>query len=111
MKAPILIIKNLPAEGMAVFPFILLKKESYKKDVQILNHEKIHLRQQLELLIFPFYVLYLINYIINLLRYKKHHLAYRKIRFEQEAYQHENDLNYLKNGNWFGWLILNKKQS
>lgn len=111
MKAPILIVKNLPAEGMAIFPFILLKKESYKKDKQILNHEKIHLRQQLELLIFPFYFLYLLNYLINLLRYKKHDLAYRKIRFEQEAYRYENDLNYLESGNWFGWLTLSKKNT
>ncbi|MFC3561248.1 hypothetical protein [Pedobacter jamesrossensis] len=111
MKAPILIVKNLPAEGMAIFPFILLKKESYKSDKQIVNHEKIHLRQQLELLVFPFYLLYLINYLINLLRYKKHDLAYRKIIFEKEAYRYENDLNYLKNGNWFGWLLTDKKQN
>lgn len=109
MKAPILIFKNLPAEGMAIFPFILLKKESYKNDAQIINHEKIHLRQQLELLILPFYILYLINYLINLLIYKKHDLAYRKIIFEQEAYQNDHNLNYTKKGNWFGWLIKTER--
>ena len=106
MKAPILIFKRLPAAGMAIFPFILLKKESYKADKEIINHEKIHLRQQLELLILPFYILYLLNYLINLLRYKTHDLAYRKIIFEQEAYNHETNLNYLKEGNWFSWLKL-----
>ncbi|WP_316830434.1 hypothetical protein [Pedobacter aquatilis] len=108
MKAPILIVKKLPAEGMAIFPFIMLKKNSYKTDREIINHEKIHLRQQLELLIFPFYILYLVNYLINRLRYKSHDLAYRNILFEQEAYAHENNLNYLKTGNWFGWLRLKK---
>jgi len=104
LKAPILIIKSLPAAGMAIFPFILLKKASYKTDKEIINHEKIHLRQQLELLVLPFYILYLANYLFNLIRFKKHDLAYRKIVFEEEAYENEHDLNYLKDGNWFGWL-------
>ncbi|MFC4143439.1 hypothetical protein [Pedobacter mendelii] len=111
MKAPILIIKNLPAAGMAIFPFILLKKETYRKDEQIINHEKIHLRQQLELLVLPFYILYLFNYFINLIRFRKHDLAYRKIIFEQEAYDNENDLNYLKNGKWFGWMKIKKHEN
>ena len=71
MRAPILIVKNLPAMGMAVFPFILLNNVSLKKDKVILNHEKIHLRQQLELLVLPFYVAYLINYLINSSCYAK----------------------------------------
>ncbi|MFW0714464.1 hypothetical protein [Pedobacter sp. N23S346] len=106
MKAPILIIKNLPAAGMAIFPFILLKNEKLKQDWSIINHEKIHLRQQLELLILPFYILYLINYLINLIRYRDHHTAYLKIIFEKEAYQHDLDPEYLKNSNWYGWLRM-----
>ncbi|WP_316799110.1 hypothetical protein [Pedobacter frigidisoli] len=104
--APIIIVKRLPAAGMAIFPFILLKSERYKADMQIINHERIHLRQQLELLILPFYLLYLINYLINLLRFKNHDVAYRNIIFEKEAYQNDSNLNYLKKGNWFGWLKL-----
>ncbi|MCX2573691.1 hypothetical protein OQ268_04010 [Pedobacter sandarakinus] len=88
---------------MAIFPFILLKGEILKKDLVIINHEKIHLRQQLELLILPFYILYLGNYLYNLIRFKKHHSAYLNIVFEREAYHHEGNLRYLKQGNWFGW--------
>lgn len=91
---------------MAIFPFVLLKRESYKADKEIINHEKIHLRQQLELLILPFYILYLLNYLFNLVKYKKHDLAYRKIIFEQEAYDNENNLNYLEKSNWFAWLKI-----
>lgn len=108
MKAPILVIKNLPASGMAIFPFILLKSAHLKKNVEIINHEKIHLRQQLEMLILPFYIFYLFNYLINRLKYGEHYLAYRNIIFEKEAYNHESDLNYLKKGNWFGWLRKSK---
>ncbi|SFA43345.1 hypothetical protein SAMN04488511_103322 [Pedobacter suwonensis] len=106
MNAPVLIVKKLPAAGMAIFPFILLKSAAFKNDQEIINHEKIHLRQQLELLVFPFYILYLLNYLINLIRYKKHNLAYRNIVFEKEAYTHETDLNYLKKGNWYGWIKI-----
>ena len=106
MKAPILIIKNLPAAGMALFPFILLKNEKLKQDWSIINHEKIHLRQQLELLVLPFYILYLINYLINLIRYKNHHTAYLNIVFEKEAYKYDLEIQYLKKGNWYGWLKM-----
>lgn len=104
MKAPILIVKKLPAAGMAIFPFILLKSPLFKNDPVIINHEKIHLRQQLELLIFPFYLLYLTNYLVNLIKCRNHDTAYRNIIFEKEAYAHENDLKYLNKGNWYGWF-------
>jgi len=104
VKAPILIVKKLPAAGMAIFPFILLKSAKLRNDPEMINHEKIHLRQQLELLVFPFYILYLLHYLINLIRYKKHDLAYRNIVFEKEAYDYETDLNYLKKGHWYGWI-------
>ncbi|MFD2584991.1 hypothetical protein ACFSR6_21015 [Pedobacter vanadiisoli] len=104
MRTPIIIIKKLPAAGMAIFPFILLKSERFKNDMEMINHEKIHLRQQLELLVFPFYIFYFFNYLINLFRYQNHDRAYRNIIFEKEAYDHETDLNYLKNGHWYGWI-------
>ncbi|PWS28264.1 hypothetical protein DHW03_10385 [Pedobacter yonginense] len=93
---------------MAIFPFILLKSERLMHDQEIINHEKIHLRQQLELLVVPFYVLYLLNYLVNRLKYGDHHLAYRNIIFEKEAYNHESDLSYLQKGSWFGWLKRSK---
>ncbi|WP_229676814.1 hypothetical protein [Pedobacter psychrotolerans] len=106
MKAPILIVKNLPAAGMAIFPFILLKHVKLKQDQSIINHEKIHLRQQLELLILPFYILYLINYFINLIRYQEHHKAYLNIVFEKEAYHNELNMEYLIKRNWYGWIRM-----
>ncbi len=91
---------------MAIFPFILVRSIESKGDKILLNHEKIHLRQQLELLILPFYLLYLINYLFNRLKYKDHHMAYKNIIFEKEAFNNEGNLDYLTRGNWFGWVSI-----
>lgn len=90
--------------GMAVFPFVFLKYDLDKNNPVFVNHEKIHLRQQLELLVLPFYVFYILEYIIRLIQYKNKNLAYRNISFEREAYTNESDLNYLKNRSFFGFL-------
>ena len=74
------------ARAMAFFPFVILASDA-KPDEVLINHEKIHLRQQLELLILPFYIWYLIEY------YTK---GYYNDSFEKEAYANEKDLNYLK---------------
>ena len=68
-----------------------------------MNHERIHIRQQLELLILPFYVLYLIEFAIGIFKYKNRLNAYLNISFEREAYKHDFDLNYLKCRNWWAW--------
>ena len=48
--------------GMTLFPFVLLRNRNEKDYLVLLNHERIHLRQQLELLVFPFFVWYGIDY-------------------------------------------------
>ena len=84
------------ARAMAIFPFILIKHEYIRKDKIIINHEKIHLRQQLELLIIFFYLWYLVEYLIRFVKYKNRRKAYENISFEKESYDKEQDLNYLK---------------
>lgn len=95
---------------MAIYPFILFKKATYKSDPVLVNHEKIHHQQQLELLIVPFYLLYSLHYLFNLAKYKNHLQAYFNIVFEREAYQNECDLNYLKNRKTFAWIRCLKPQ-
>jgi len=58
--------------------------------------KKIHIRQQLELLIVFFYILYVAEYYYHFLRLKNAHAAYHAISFEREAYSMQRDLNYLK---------------
>ena len=90
------------ANGMALFPFILVKRKN--PSLVLLNHERIHLRQQLELLILPFYIWYLAEYGWNLLHYKSRYAAYRKISFEEEAFAHDEDLTYLEKRRFWAFL-------
>jgi hypothetical protein len=93
----------IPADGLALFPFILFKKKDFSISPTLINHERIHLQQQLELLILPFYVWYLVEYSFHRITGKKHSEAYRAISFEKEAYQNENDMNYLNNRKRWGF--------
>ena len=52
--------------GITLWPFIVMKNEELKKDRVFINHERIHLRQQLELLILPFFIIYGVEYLIKL---------------------------------------------
>lgn len=94
-------------EGFTFFPFILLKSKDCKKDVYLINHERIHLRQQLELLIVFFYVWYLIDFVRHFIMTKNARLAYRRILFEVEAYDNERNLEYLKTRKIYSFLRNN----
>jgi hypothetical protein len=90
--------------GLTVFPFVFIKHRTDSANSVFLNHEKIHIRQQLELLILPFYIWYFFEYLLRLLEYKNTHLAYRNISFEREAYANEDQLDYLKKRPIFSFL-------
>ena len=94
----IIISKYLPNRviGLTVFPFVFLKQKDMKLNAILINHERIHLRQQLELLVIPFYLIYFIEFCVNLIKYKNVNTAYYNISFEKEAYLNEKDLGYLK---------------
>ncbi len=98
----VLHVPFLRVDGMALFPFVLVRQPN--PDAVLLNHERIHLRQQLELLLLPFYIWYLIEYGLGRLRGLNHYAAYRNIRFEREAFAQETDLAYLKKRRWWAFL-------
>jgi hypothetical protein len=81
--------------GLTLWPFIILKSRVLKSDKVLLNHEKIHLRQQKELLLLPFYLWYFTEWLIRYCLYHDAYTAYLNISFEREAYTHESDLRYL----------------
>src|SRR5690606_10233183 len=82
--------------GIAIFPFVILRTRQHAHDQVYLNHEKIHIRQQVELLVLPFFLWYSIEYLIRLIRYRDKAVAYRNISFEREAYANEKNRDYLK---------------
>lgn len=81
--------------GIALWPFVLVR--GTKPHKILLNHERIHLRQQVEMLVVFFYIWYVLEWFYYFMKYKNWWRAYYQISFEREAYLHENDLEYLKN--------------
>ncbi|MBW8523997.1 hypothetical protein K0U91_01990 [Chryseobacterium chendengshani] len=102
-------LKNTKINGITLYPFIFIKNPEDKRNRVLINHEKIHLRQQLELLIIFFYIAYILEYYYHFLQLKDGHRAYLAISFEREAYANEQDLDYLKKRNfWSFWKYLRK---
>lgn len=91
-------------KGITLWPFVILENKKLKTDKLFINHEKIHLRQQLELLVIFFYIWYLSEYLIRLAKYGNSLRAYRTISFEREAYRRENDLQYLEKRPFWAFL-------
>lgn len=83
------------AAGLALFPFIFVYDENTKNDKRVINHERIHIRQQIELLFFGFFIWYFIA---------MYRVGYMSISFEQEAYENDHNLEYLKTRPWFSFL-------
>jgi len=97
-----LIPKNY--NGLAIYPFIFLKNKSLSDNHILINHERIHLRQQLELLWIFFFVWYVLEFLIHLVRVRNWRTAYHLISFEKEAYQNENNMDYLKDRKFWNFL-------
>lgn len=99
--------KLLPLKGFAainLFGILFVRKDSKITD-RLLNHEAIHTAQMKELGYIPFYVLYLIEWFIKLIINKlDNNKAYKSISFEREAYDNQNNLEYLKNRKNYEWL-------
>lgn len=107
----IIFFSKLRVQGLAIYPFIFLQNKNLSQDKRIINHEMIHIRQQLEMLIIPFYIFYILNFIINYFIYHNFYNAYRNVIFELEAFDNDDDLNYLKNRKFASWLdYLNKSR-
>lgn len=93
----------LPPKGFLainLFGLLFCKKDAKINDV-IVNHESIHTAQMKEMLYIPFYLWYVIEWLIKLL-FKGN--AYRNISFEREAYDNQYNLNYLKERKRYNWI-------
>ena len=79
---------------MAIWPIIFVRKGCNVSE-STLRHERTHFEQQKELLILPFYILYLIFWPFY---------GYRNIPFEREAYDNQNNKTYLETRKRYAWL-------
>ena len=91
------------AKAIALFPFVLIEKGLPANPV-LLNHERIHLRQQLELLVIPFYLVYLTEFLYHFAQVGNRAEAYARISFEKEAFDKDKDLHYLKRRPFWAFL-------
>lgn len=141
---PIKIVNGIiPFKGymamMTLFILWIRKEYANKIDEYVLNHENIHMYQQLEILVVclvPSIILYILNitswwwillsifspliiyvlcWIIEILL-PPYNSAYKNICFESEAIYNERDLDYLTNKRKlfdFSWVkyISNKKHT
>lgn len=83
---------------------ILFVKNNAKIDEVTINHESIHTAQMRELLYIPFYLFYVIEWLIRLIQFRNGYMAYRNISFEREAYQNQEDMHYLKGRRFLNFL-------
>lgn len=105
----LVVVPFLWVEGMTLWPFVLVRRPQPNRF--LINHERIHLRQQLELGLVVFYVWYLLEYLYRRFQYRDHYLAYRNISFEREAFTNDSNLTYLRDRKWYSfWKYLDSNQ-
>jgi len=116
------------SKAVTIWPLIFARKSAKWLKDYVENHEKIHLRQQLEVLVMSamiilmavlsldlsrwwmltsfgvYYTWYGLEWLIRLAVYRDTHMAYRNIAVEQEAYLNERDMAYLNQRKAFVWV-------
>lgn len=76
---------------------VLFAKPEMRLTPAVMNHEMIHTAQMRELLYVPFYIIYVIEWIVRLFQFRfRTFEAYKHISFEREAYANGANLQYLK---------------
>lgn len=81
---------------------VLFAKRGVEITPSLLNHESIHTAQIRELFWIPFYIIYVIEWLIRIIQYRgKIYPAYYNISFEKEAYRHDSEPGYLKSRRHF----------
>lgn len=111
-KMKIVYSKYFPPKGFGainLFGLIIVRKDYGILSNAEKNHERIHTRQILEMLIVFFYAAYIIEWIFRLIQYRDRMKAYRNISFEREAYSHMYGLDYLKKRKIFAFRHYYRK--
>lgn len=96
----------LPPKGYKAITIlnVIFVRKGCDMTMEGVNHENIHWEQEKELMIVGFYLLYIMEFFLRLIRMRRWHKAYRSISFERECYENEADLNYLKSRKHHAWI-------
>ncbi|MFN4086444.1 MAG: hypothetical protein ACK4LB_10915 [Spirosomataceae bacterium] len=90
-------------QAVAIWPFVFVRKS--KVSSIILQHERIHLRQQVEMGFLIFYIWYILEWLMRCIQTRSWTKGYYQISFEREAYRHEKTPQYLVSRRF--WAFLN----
>ena len=104
-KIPVWLSKLAPIEINAITLFcFVFSRETISEETK--RHETIHFQQYLETFVVGFLLIYFFDYLYSAIIKKKGFSrdSYLAIRFEQEAWTQDKDVDYLKNRKRFSWL-------
>ncbi len=100
-KVPVMLSLFVDIAAITLFPFIFIR--TGQDSDRIIRHETIHFYQYVETAVIGFLLLYVTDWLRGLLRYRNPDKAYMRIRFEQEAYDHETEEGYPENRQAYAW--------
>jgi len=89
------------SDAITLAPFGIYVKEGHTNK-RLINHEKIHWYQQMEMLVIFFYIWYILEWFVKL--FFSPFGTYLRLSFEREAYDNEDNLIYLKTRKHFAWF-------
>jgi hypothetical protein len=94
----------IPAKGFVAINLfgVMFARKGRSIFQKTVNHESIHTAQMKEMLYIPFYLFYVIEWIVRLPKYGSR--ACKNISFEREAYDNMMDDNYLKERRPYAWM-------
>ena len=102
---PALLSKLAPIEigAITLFCFVYSRGEISEETKR---HETIHFQQYLETLVIGFLFIYLYDFLFAAIIKRKGFTreSYLAIRFEQEAWDKDKDINYLNSRKRFSWV-------
>jgi hypothetical protein len=108
MKLKVVYNKYIPLKGfvaLTLWPWIFVREEKSAKFTQMAKrHEGTHAHQQVECLLVGFLIIYCLEWAVKLPFCKfDSNRAYRSISFEQEAYDHQEEIYYNDVRRHFAW--------
>jgi len=91
--------------AMCIWPVLFVRPSDQLADhPATLNHEKIHARQQLEMLWLFFFLWYGLEFLVRYLQLHDRLEAYRALSHEKEAHANDENPGYLKQRKVWAWI-------